>query len=84
MEREQATKKWTVSRIKDNYDDFDRLLTAKLAEINARLAVGGGGGNINANPSSGNNQQTARLERLESQQREMRDEIQDKVSFAMV
>jgi len=54
VEREQAIKKWAVSRIKDNYDDFDRLLTAKLAEINAKLAVGGGGGSVNANASSGN------------------------------
>ena len=28
--------------MKDNYDDFERLLGAKLGEINARLSVGDG------------------------------------------
>ncbi len=43
LEREQAIKKWAVTRITANYDDFERLLGAKLAEINARLAVSGSG-----------------------------------------
>lgn len=35
VEREAAIKKWAVQRIRDNYDDFERLMTAKLGEIQA-------------------------------------------------
>jgi hypothetical protein len=34
-ERENALKKWAVQRMRDNYDDFERLLGAKLGEIKA-------------------------------------------------
>ena len=94
LEREQAIKKWAVTRITANYEDFERLLGAKLAEINARLAVGGNGG---AGNSGGQNvdqwiafhepkiiQQQTRVERLEGQQLEMKEQLRDKVSLGMV
>ena len=30
--------------MRDNYDDFERLLGAKIDQINAQIAVGGGAG----------------------------------------
>ncbi len=86
LEREQAIKKWAVTRITANYDDFERLLGAKLAEINARLAVGGsaGAGNSGDHLEPQINQQQKRIERLEGQQSEMKEQLRDKVSLGMV
>ena len=42
-EREAALKKWAMKNMRDNYDDFERLMGAKLNEIKALIAVAGGG-----------------------------------------
>jgi len=33
IEREQIIKKWATNTIKQNYEDFERLLNAKVNEI---------------------------------------------------
>lgn len=94
-------KKWTSSQIKSNYTDFERLLTAKLAEINAKLELGAGMPPVQSSISDANgenrnleqwiafhepkiNMHQKRIESLESEQKQMRDELHEKVSYAMV
>ena len=36
-ELEGALKKWATSRMRENYEDFERLLTAKNAEVRALI-----------------------------------------------
>ena len=53
-EREAALKKWTMKNIRDNYDDFERLMGAKMNEVKALIAVGGGGsGAVGASAAGG-------------------------------
>ena len=42
-EREAALKKWAMKNMRDNYEDFERLMGAKLNEIKALISVAGGG-----------------------------------------
>lgn len=42
IEKEQALKEWAMAQMKANYDDFERLLTAKNNELKALIAANKG------------------------------------------
>lgn len=43
-ERESSLKSWATTRITESYDDYSRLLDAKMNELKALIASSGGRG----------------------------------------
>lgn len=90
MERENALKKWAMKHIRDNYDDFERLMGAKLNEVKTLISVGGGAsGSVAPSVTDSKVQEwiqfhEPKINYMQKSIQQMEAELQEKVSFAMV
>jgi len=81
--------------LRENYDDFERLLGAKISELNAKIAVSSGAANLPNNDGGsfkGSSKKfddwiafhEPKINLMQKTIKSMEEELQEKVSFAMV
>ena len=92
-EKEAKIKKWATNTIRQNYEDYERLLNAKLNEVKAQLASSGGDGSAGLAVAGTFNSKKyddwigfhePKINLIQKSLKEMNEELQEKVSFAMV
>ena len=79
-----------MKNIRDNYDDFERLMGAKMNEIKALIAVGSGSGG--GAPAAGSDPKVQewiafhepKINYMQKSIQQFENELQEKVSYAMV